>query len=327
MDRTLIKRGITLFLFVALAAGFFAPYLKYGGVLYSAKDVVFSDFSNVYTYLLLMPYLFFFIGAVFLLLKQKIVYTYIIFISFLVSGVLYFFTPYFYALLIGVSEKDVSIGVYTVVIAVVAILACLYSARDIFRGNSFTISDIVEIAMLVSLAIVLDLAIFKFKIVPNGGSISFAMVPLMIIALRKGFVKGFISLGVVYGLLDCLIDGYGIITYPLDYLLGFGLLALIGLFSKFIFNREKKVTVKGCIFILIGVIVGCAGRTLASTLSGVFLYDMSFFESMVYQLTYIGPSAVLVLILMYVLYKPLLIINVKFGKKTQGVTPIKKAEI
>ncbi|MCD8209462.1 MAG: energy-coupled thiamine transporter ThiT [Coprobacillus sp.] len=310
-----IRIAVILLLFVVLIAAFFGPFISYNGVVYEAKDVLFNDFGSVFTYLILLPFLFYFLATLFLFFDKNKVIGYLIFIFYLISAVMLFFIPYFYSSLIEVSEEKVSMGMYTIVFAVISIVLALYSSSYVFKSNPFTISDIVEIAMMIALSLVLDLAIFKFKIVPNGGSISFAMVPLFIIALRKGFIKGFISLGVVYGLIDCIIDGYGFITYPLDYLLGFGLLAIIGLFRKYIFNSQKKVTIRGCIFLFVGVLVGCALRTLSSTLSGMLLYDMGFFESMVYQLTYIGPSAILVLVVMYVLYKPLLIINVRYSTK------------
>ncbi len=317
-----IRIAIILLLFVVLIAAFFGPFISYNGVVYEAKDVLFSDFGNVYTYLILMPFLFYFVATLFLFFDKNKAIGYLIFICYLVSAVMLFFIPYFYSSLIGVDEESVSMGMYTIVFAVITIVLAFYSSSYVFKANPFTISDIVEIAMMIALSLVLDLAVFKFKIVPNGGSISFAMVPLFIIALRKGFIKGFISLGVVYGIIDCLIDGYGFITYPLDYLLGFGFLAVIGLFRKFIFNPQKKVTVRGCAFLFAGIVVGCVLRTFASTISGMLLYDMGFFDSMVYQLTYIGPSAVLVLIVMYVLYKPLLVINVKYSPKTTTNMPI-----
>ena len=100
--------------------------------------------------------------------------------------------------------------------------------------NFFSIKDIVEIGILISLSLVFDQSFLKIRIGQNGGSISLVMLPLCILSLRKGFVKGFIGCGVIFGLISCFLDGYGFFTFPLDYLLGFGSIAVIGIFNKFI---------------------------------------------------------------------------------------------
>jgi len=176
-----------------------------------------------------------------------------------------------------------------------------------------TVEDIVEIGIFVSLAIVLDLSFFKIKIGANGGSISLAMLPLFLISLRKGFYKGFVASGMIYGLITCLTDNYGIITYPFDYLLGFGAIGIIGLFNKFIYTEDGKFTVKGIAFLTIGFILAIIGRLAAATLSGIIIYQLNFWSSFVYQIAYIGPSSGIVFACLVILYKPLLVIKKRYA--------------
>ena len=206
--------------------------------------------------------------------------------------------------------QNVSLSVAPILLSIVSFIATLYYIRNVFDSFTLAIEDIVEIAIFVSFAVVLDLAIFKIRIGANGGSISLAMLPLMVIALRKGFVKGFIASGLIFGILSCLLDGYGIVYYPFDYLLGFGSIAIMGLFRTFIFN-DKKV-VRNYIILSVSVILVFVFRTLFSTVSGIIYFNLNFIESLVYQLAYVGPSSAICLVLVLLLYKPLLSINRRF---------------
>ncbi len=306
---------ISLFIILLSIAGLFGPYVTVNNTLISANNLIFANLSSGYSYILFLPFVCFFSCGILILFRKKPV-IYAVFILSLIACILFFMTPFIVSLMSVYNSSTISMGAFTLVLALVSLVVTLYYSGEIFEANKFTISDIVEIAMLIALAIVLDMAIFKIRISVTGGSISLAMLPLIIIALRKGFTKGFISLGVVYGLLDCMIDGYGFITFPLDYLLGFGLLALVGLFRKWIMREDKKVTFKGVLFLIAGLLVGALGRTAASTLSGMFIYELNFVESLIYQLTYIGPSVLLVLVVLLILYKPLLVINARFSPKT-----------
>lgn len=231
---------------------------------------------------------------------------------FLVAAILYFYVPSIFSFETGANEDMIFQGSPLVVNGFFLIVLAFIYLRHIFTTVNVTVKDIAEMASLVGLALVLDLAIFKLKVVPNGGSISLAMFPLFVLALRKGPLKGVIACGIVYGFINCLIDGYGLITYPLDYLLGFGSIALAGFFKPFVFNKEGKITVQSCLFLVLAVFVGCFGRFVASTISGILVYQTNFVESMWYQLSYIGPSSAIVLVALFLLYKPLIVINSKY---------------
>ena len=61
--------------------------------------------------------------------------------------------------------------------------------------------------MLVALALILDMPFLKFKVGANGGSVSFTMVPLFVIAWRYGPIKSFLYIAVIYCWLSILLDG------------------------------------------------------------------------------------------------------------------------
>lgn len=178
----------------------------------------------------------------------------------------------------------------------------------------YTVREIVESAMLVALAIVLDLDGLKIRIGANGGSISFTMIPLIVLALRMGPAKGFVGIGIVYGLITCLKDGWGIETYPFDYLLGYGSLAIIGFFKEIILDKKKPL--KGILFLVLGIIFGVSLRFIFACIDSVILFEVDWVGAMVYNALYIPLSGVVSLAAMLLLYKPLLLIEEKFTKKS-----------
>ena len=191
--------------------------------------------------------------------------------------------------------------------------------------SKFVVRDIVEIAMLVAIAVVLDLDGLKFTVFPSGGSIGLTMVPLFIIAFRHGVVKGFFGIGIVYALITCMLDGHSWAYFPFDYVLAYGSICLAGFFFFFFFKDEmktKKDYALSITFYIIAIIMGCITRLIGSTLSSLIIYPLveggeplSLWAAITYNFTYIGPSALFVIIVMIVLYYPLLRIQKQFPTK------------
>ncbi len=157
------------------------------------------------------------------------------------------------------------------------------------KDFTFSVRDIAEIAILSALAIVLDTFV-KIPFSLTGGSINFAMVPLFLIALHLGWFKGFISGAFIFGIITCLIDGYGIETYPLDYFVAFGSVAVVGALRKFII--KDKINVSSYAFYFCGILIAFAIRLFGATVDGVILYETGFIDSLIYNATYILPSFV-----------------------------------
>ena len=176
----------------------------------------------------------------------------------------------------------------------------------------FSVHDIVEIAMLCALSIILD-QFLKIRIGSTGGSINLATLPLFIIALRHGPFKGFIAGGVVFGFLSCLLDNYGIITYPLEYFLPFGTIGFLGVFSHFIHksveeNNKKKIALS-YVLILLSFVIFSLIRLAGATIDSMLLWEYEFIPALVYNVTYILPSNAIVLIILCILLPVIIRVN------------------
>lgn len=165
----------------------------------------------------------------------------------------------------------------------------------------FTVKDITEIAVLCAFAIVLDTFV-KIPIFATGGSINISMIPLLIVSLHKGWFKGFVCGGIIFGFLTCLIDGYAFSTYPFDYLIGFGSVFATGLFKNKILN-STNITAKNYFYLTLSILVVFIIRLAGSTISGMLVYGLEFIPSLVYQLTYLIPSFTAILLILVPLLK------------------------
>ena len=93
------------------------------------------------------------------------------------------------------------------------------------------IQIIVEIALAIALAAVLNM--LKIWRMPNAGTVSFVMLPLIVIALRRGLLVG-LATGALYGVVDFVIDPFPPVHWLqplLDYPLAYGSVGLAGLVS------------------------------------------------------------------------------------------------
>lgn len=177
----------------------------------------------------------------------------------------------------------------------------------------YTVREIVESAVFIALAIVLDLHGLKIQIGSGGGSISFTMVPLFVLALRLNPLKSFISVGVIYGLITCLIDGWGFQYFPFDYLLAYGSIFLISFFRNIILDNDTKF--EGLMFMIISIILCLIFRFVFHSISSMVLYEYSLIAAFAYNAPYVFISGAITLATMILLYKPLKIINKRFPLK------------
>ena len=171
-----------------------------------------------------------------------------------------------------------------------------------------TVREIVEEGVLISLAFVLNF--IKIPIGATGGSINFQMLPLMVIALRHGPQHGFVAGGIIYGLLTCLTDGYGFACYPFDYLIGFGSVAVMGFFRKFVFSKEQNTyNFKGLLFIFISGILATFVRYIGSNVSSIVVYGYTLKAALAYNSFYIPLSGAISIAALMAIYGPLTKIN------------------
>ena len=163
-----------------------------------------------------------------------------------------------------------------------------------------------EGAIMVALAQILSY--IKLMELPNGGSLTPAMFPVLLFALRWGLKDGLLA-GFVFGLLQLIFDGayaWGWQSMLLDYLLAFTPLGLAGLFKGKAWG------------IFPGTVLGCAARFVIHYISGVTIYriaaptevlgtvfDNPELYSVVYNGSYMLPNTVLALVIAALLYVPM----------------------
>ena len=172
--------------------------------------------------------------------------------------------------------------------------------------KNLTLRALTEGAIFVALAQVISyLKLFEL---PQGGSITVAMLPIFLYCARWGFGPGMIA-SFVYSVLQLLLDGayaWGWQSMLLDYLAAFTPLGLAGVF------KGKKWG------IFAGTVVGCLGRFVIHYISGVTIYRIvaptEFLNttysspalySLVYNGSYMLPNALIALVLAAVLYRPM----------------------
>lgn len=166
---------------------------------------------------------------------------------------------------------------------------------------------------MLALAVVLNyLSKMIFANMPQGGSISLAMFPLLLYVHRWGVGSGLL-VGFAYGLLDMLIDGgyaWGWQSMLMDYMVAYTALGLGGFF------RGKAWGIFPC------VALGCAGRFVVHHISGITLYRIlvptavegleslgaianPHVYSALYNGVYMLPNTLIALALAALLYAPL----------------------
>lgn len=167
-----------------------------------------------------------------------------------------------------------------------------------------------EGAIMLALAIVLNyLSKILFANMPNGGSVSLAMFPILFYAHRWGMGRGLL-MGFAYGLLDMLLDGdyaWGWQSIILDYLAAYTALGLGGLF------RGKDWG------IFPGIALGCLARFAVHHLSGITIYKIlvptevegfgvfsnPHIYSLVYNGAYMIPNMIIAIVIAAVLFVPM----------------------
>lgn len=178
-------------------------------------------------------------------------------------------------------------------------------------SKSESIRGISEDAVLIALAFVLN---FIKLPIQASGSINLQMLPLMIIALRRGPIHGFVCGGIVYGFLTCMTDGYGFFTFPFDYLIGFGSVAVMGIVRPWVFGEKalwKRAWVAELLILGAGVVATFI-RFIGSSISSMVFYELSMKEAMLYNIVYIPVSGALAIAALMLLYPALFAVNKRY---------------
>ncbi|PTX61230.1 thiamine transporter [Melghirimyces profundicolus] len=136
--------------------------------------------------------------------------------------------------------------------------------------------------------------LLALKLWPQGGSVSLAMVPVVLVAFRRGWVAGLLC-GLLVGLINLIMNPF--IVHPvqvvLDYPLAYSVLGLAGCFRL---NRDIPATsLTGRV--ALGVTVAGLARLLSHFISGVIWFGAFAPEgfspalySLLYNASYIVPE-------------------------------------
>ncbi len=133
-----------------------------------------------------------------------------------------------------------------------------------------TVLVIAEISLLTSLALIFDWIanITQIRIFPNGGSISLSMLPIFVLAYRRGLIPALVS-GLLLGTLQTILG----VTYYLyflqflfDYTVAYGLVGFAGIFYGMVRHKDRVIQ---DLFIVVGAILGGFLRYMSHVIAGV----------------------------------------------------------
>ncbi len=180
------------------------------------------------------------------------------------------------------------------------------------------IRTITEIAIFVAIALVLDVIAGLFSPFKYGGSISPAMLPIFVIAYRRGLKNGLFA-GFIFGVLQSIVAemlGYGvfafiidegwwkfIVMFLLDYVIAFTVLGFAAVFKEPMHHQKS--------FIL-GISLASFLRYLSHALSGVLIwgdyaimagFNPYLYSFVIYNLPYMITSYLLCLVIGLILFR------------------------
>lgn len=174
---------------------------------------------------------------------------------------------------------------------------------------------LVEIAIFAALGFVLDFVAFKM---PQGGSVSLVMIPIVLMAIRRGPIAGIIT-GLLVGLLQ-IVSGlinvtplsfsFVILQVIFDYLVAYGVVGFAGLLRKQYFNNIAQNKRYNLMFtIVLATFVGSFLRYNIHVITGIFFWGMYADEgqnvvlySIIYNATYMIPVFLLTAVICSLLF-------------------------
>ena len=201
------------------------------------------------------------------------------------------------------------------------------------KDRTNLVRTLCEIGIFAALGFVFDelQGIFFGSVFPNGGSIGFAMIAVLIVSYRRGFLPGLLT-GLVMGLFDIATKAY--VIHPMqvlfDYILPYAVVGFAGLLKPFFDKSEKKV--EKILWLIGGAVLGGLLKLTSHYLAGVFFWaDPEYFawnlNSMnpylycfVYNIAFVGPSIVITAGLLVVVYltAPKVLTNKPFVEEAES---------
>ncbi len=173
------------------------------------------------------------------------------------------------------------------------------------NSNNIPVRLIAEIGVAVAISTVLNfLPLFKM---PQAGSVSLEMLPVLLIALRWGGKPGLMA-GVVYGFIQLVVNPYVIhpVQMLMDYPLPYMMLGIAGFFSV----RKNNGNDINYTKVFFALLTAGFARFVIHVLSGVIFFGSYAPEgqnvwaySIVYNGSFMIPSLILCYIILVVILK------------------------
>ncbi len=189
------------------------------------------------------------------------------------------------------------------------------------KKEKFSTRTLAEIAIFAALGFALDAiqgGIWRGVFV-NGGSIGFAMIPVLVIAYRRGLTSG-----ILCGLILSIVQMFGgiyvinassfeseflktfgpFMQILLDYVLGYTLVGLAGIFARK-YRKGNKTT----LWIVLGCILGGGVKYACHTLAGIMFWPGELWGvsgaaySFLYNGLYCIPNIIIACVIMVVINK------------------------
>ncbi|MBR2915288.1 MAG: energy-coupled thiamine transporter ThiT [Clostridia bacterium] len=138
----------------------------------------------------------------------------------------------------------------------------------------------------------------------QGGGIDILMVPLVILALRRGAGWG-IATGATFGILKYLLwssGGYGIPSILLDYVLAYAAVGTAGFFKKGMWGTAVATGVRFIVHFISGVTIYAI--TASETVYGITTAS-PFIYSIVYNAPYVLANGIICAVIVALLEKPM----------------------
>lgn len=142
-------------------------------------------------------------------------------------------------------------------------------------------------------ALAFILSQFKIFTMPQGGSITLAALPVLVVALAAGPLYG-LATGLLLGIMKIAFTGhvFGFIQALLDYPAAYSGLAVAGLASD-----------RGFPAMVIFSFLALALKFLCHFVSGYYFFSKSAWISLAYNASYGTPESAATLLCLYMLYK------------------------
>ncbi|MBD8034224.1 energy-coupled thiamine transporter ThiT [Solibacillus merdavium] len=166
----------------------------------------------------------------------------------------------------------------------------------------------VEIAIFAAVGLVLDQ--ISFKMWAQGGSISFVMVPIILMAIRWGLTAG-LATGLLIGIMQMMFGAYIVhwLQAILDYGLAFTVVGLAAIIRKPLLQATQSLNkTKMALYIVIGTLLGGSLRLVCHLLAGVVFFkefagdDNVWMYSIIYNGSYMLPATIITAIIAILLF-------------------------